>query len=264
MIKGYSQPLSPLGLANLVKAPPWHYAGTVLAIDFWADPTQAQAVMPPGMRADPEGRATGFFIEWQATASSDQAYLDPVGSQYREFFVLLAASLDGEAVATCPYIFVDQDVSLVRGLIQGYPKVMGSIHLTRAFTVPSLAAPVVGPGGRFAGTLAAKDRRLAEGQVTLRETSEEGPRHTAFPIVNLRYFPRLEAGQHHNPAVYELLRQRWENRTLSTIWQGDADLQFFGSPHHELAALTPVKVGHGYRYDMAITIQDAEVVRKFN
>ena len=37
-----------------------------------------------------------------------------------------AARFQGEPVAYCPFIFVDQDVSLMRGLIQGWPKQFGT------------------------------------------------------------------------------------------------------------------------------------------
>jgi hypothetical protein len=65
---------------------------------------------------------------------------------------------------------VDADFALARGLYQGYPKKLGSIHQTRPHPF-GRAAPRIGPGGRFAGTLAAADRRLAQAVVTLREES---------------------------------------------------------------------------------------------
>ena len=35
---GYSLPLSPGGRASLVPAPPWHYVGDFLVVEYWADP----------------------------------------------------------------------------------------------------------------------------------------------------------------------------------------------------------------------------------
>jgi len=35
MLQGFTVPLSPQGEANLASAPPWHYAGDVLAVEFW-------------------------------------------------------------------------------------------------------------------------------------------------------------------------------------------------------------------------------------
>jgi hypothetical protein len=46
MLKGYTVPLSPFGKANLVAAPPWHYSGDVIALEFWTDPAAANATVP--------------------------------------------------------------------------------------------------------------------------------------------------------------------------------------------------------------------------
>src|SRR3984885_12458702 len=84
--------------------------------------------------------------------------LDPVRSQYREFYIALACQLGDQPVARCPFCWVDKDFSLVRGLIQGYPKKMGSIAMTRAFSVGQ-ATPGTAKGSQFGGTLAAAARR---------------------------------------------------------------------------------------------------------
>ncbi len=262
MLKGYSTPLSPLGRANLVPAPPWHYAGQLLVIDYWADPDAVRAHLPPGLLpgADP-GACAALFVEWQACTDGGDELLDPVRAQYREFFVLCSATFEGTPVLTCPYIFVDQDVSMLRGLIQGYPKVLGSVHITRSLDLPGRAAARLEAGSVFAGTLAVKDRRLAEGKVTLEHESPSGPTHMQAPIVNLRHFPRLTAGEHDRPAVLELVRMNWRDQHIGRCWTGEAHLEFFDAPNQELSALRPQRLGKGFRYDMAITINDAEQLR---
>jgi hypothetical protein len=49
MLKGYTVPLSPRGIANLATKPPWHYAGTIVAVEFWTDPGAAAATLPDGL-----------------------------------------------------------------------------------------------------------------------------------------------------------------------------------------------------------------------
>ena len=44
---------------------------------------------------------------------------------------------------------------------------------------------------------------MAWGAVTLERQSDDGPTHNAPTIVNVRHFPRLEAGRHEQPAVHE-------------------------------------------------------------
>jgi acetoacetate decarboxylase len=43
--------------------------------------------------------------------------------------------LDGKKVVRVPYIWVDNDLSFARGHIQGFPKKLGVISVTRAVTV---------------------------------------------------------------------------------------------------------------------------------
>src|SRR5439155_7283121 len=187
-LEGYSLPRTPAGRSSLVPAPPWHYAGEVLVLEYWADPAAAAAVLPPRLEpyAEDPGRAAALFVDWQWCTDGGDELDDPVRGQYREFFVVVNATLDGELVTTCPYIWVDKDVALVRGWIQGFPKKLGRIELTRSFALTSPAAPQDGPGGRFAGTLTANEQRLAWGAVTLERESETGPTHNDPPLPNVR------------------------------------------------------------------------------
>jgi hypothetical protein len=74
---------------------------------------------------------------------------------------MLSVSLDGEVVSYFSFIWVDQDIALMRGFTQGWPKQIGSLWITRAYDLPSKASPVMGPGGQFGATLAVKDRRFS-------------------------------------------------------------------------------------------------------
>lgn len=151
-LRGFSWPLSPTGQSSLAPMPPWHYAGDLIVVEYWADPAKVAQYLPEGLEPDEDaGYSTAHFADWQAATDDGQEPLDPVRSQYTEFFILLAARWRGEKVNYCPYIFVSQDVSLARGVAQGLPKQMGQIHLTRAYGVSNPATPALAPGGRFGG-----------------------------------------------------------------------------------------------------------------
>ena len=68
--------------------------------------------------------------------------------QYKEFFIVVNAMLGDEHVTTCPYIWVDRDFALIRGWIQGFPKKLGEVDMTRSFGLDCRAE-----GRTFAGTL---------------------------------------------------------------------------------------------------------------
>src|SRR4029079_19089055 len=97
---------------------------------------------------DDPGRAAALFVDWQSCSEGGDEPLDPVRSQYREFFLVVNALLDGEPVTTCPYIWVDTDFALVRGWIQGFPKKLGRIDMTRSFGIDCRDE-----GRQFAGRL---------------------------------------------------------------------------------------------------------------
>jgi acetoacetate decarboxylase len=237
--------------------------GDFLVIEYRADPAAVAAVLPDGLEPYPDdpGRAAALFVDWQSRSEAGGELLDPARGQYREFFLVVNALLDGEHVTTCPYIWVDRDFALARGWVQGFPKKLGSIWITRTFGLDCLADPGLRAGSAYGGTCSAHERLLAEGTVTLERLSEAGPTHNDPPLVNVRHFPRLEAGRHDEPAVHELVRARSRDRAISPIWEGPATLALHDAPGEEHAALAPVEVGSGFRFTFAYTVDDLETVR---
>ncbi|GHJ42090.1 acetoacetate decarboxylase family protein [Streptomyces sp. TS71-3] len=257
---GYSLPLSARGTAQIVAAPPWHYVGDLVGVEFWTSPDAAEAALPAGLISDPSTAGHGYacFIDWQFSGDH-QEYLDPVRSQYSEFLILLDARFDDTAVAWCPFIYVDNDAALARGWFQGFPKKMGTIRQTRAFSVASQAGPVVGAGGAFGASMSAAGHRLAEAKITLKQSGTTLPA-LGRPIVNLRHFPRLSAGQYANPAVHELTQSILDTPQVANVWTGSGDLSFFPAPGEELADLKIQRTGIGFRGSLSYTVTDLKIL----
>jgi len=250
-LTGYSLPLTQTGRSSLVPPPPWHYSGDFLIVEFRTDPEAARALLPPELEGGEHlGAAAAIFVDWQSCSESGEELLDPVRAQYKEFFVVLAAEYRGEPVTRCPFMWVDQGMPLVRGLVQGFPKKPGSIWMTRPVTVGK-AGPRLEPGGSFGASLAGNDRRLAEATLTLTAPSREGPTVNSPPLWNTRLFPAWEADGE------PLLEHVWaggEDREISPVWEGDATLRFFASPADELVDLAPTEVGKGFWFSFGYTV----------
>lgn len=261
MLKGFFTPLSPTGRSSLAPLPPWHYAGDLIVVEYWADPAKVASYLPEGLEPDEDaGYCTAHFTDWQAATNGGDEPLDPVRSQYTEFFVLIAARWRGEKVNYCPYIFVTQDVSFARGLAQGLPKQMGQVHMTRVYGVTNPATPALAAGGRFGATLSWNGRRLVEARVTLTAPQQGRAGLPSRPYVGLRVFPDLEQGHHDKPLVMQLVRGGATNVQVATGWTGDADLRFLPCEEHELPDLAPVRVGAGHRFTMGLTITGVTVL----
>lgn len=264
MLHGFTLPLSPLGKANIVGAPPWHCSGDAIAIEFWTDADAASAILPPGLAPDPVncGRIVALFVDWQFTGANEEL-LDPARYQYREFYILVDAHWREKPVFWTPYIFVDNDSSMARGWVQGCPKRLGNIFQTRTFAAPGPAAAPIAAGTKFGASVSVHGQRLANGRLTLRRELAVAPAMLERPSVNLRYFPNLVAGQHHRPAVNELVMAVNDDLAIIDVWSGDAELAFPVAIGEELHDLSPTKIGTGYRFSMSSSISDVKILEDF-
>lgn len=255
--KGYTTPLSPDGSAALVPAPPWHYCGDFLIVEYQTDPDAVVALLPKELEpaADP-GAVAAIFADWQCCSTGGAELLDPVQGQYKEFFLVVGCTYQGQPMSRCVYIWVDKDFAMYRGWIQGFPKKLGSVHMTRTYPVGK-ATPRLAPGARFGATCTAGSREIARAVVTLRGVSKDGPTVNAPPMANTRHFPAYDGLV---PDVFELVRSGGQDREVTEIWEGDAELTLGTHTIEPLQAIAPRTIGKGYRFTFAYTVHGGQVL----
>jgi hypothetical protein len=246
-LKGFMSPLSPEGRASVVPAPPWHYSGDLLTIEYRTDPKAVAAWLPDSIEPADEdpGAVAVVFADWQSCSDSFEELLDPARSQYKECFVVVRCKFRGEHYSRCIAIWVDKDFALARGWHQGYPKKLGSIWMTRPVRYGK-AGPRLEPGGRFGASVSVHDRRIIDAHFTITSPSDSAGFVNALPMLHNRYFPSIESGE--KPSMDELVTMKsfdWEG---SEVWQGEADLTFGDSPVEELTSIAPREmIGAYYR-----------------
>jgi acetoacetate decarboxylase len=257
-LRGYTAPLSPDGRAGIVPAPPWHYVGDFTLVEYRADPDAVAALLPPELEADPDdpGAMAAIFADWQSCTDDCHELADPVRCQYKELFLVVACAYQGEKASRCVYIWVDKDFAMYRGWIQGFPKKLGEIHMTRSYPFGIPGAPLQ-PGTRFGATCTANGRQIARAVVTLTGVSEGGPTVNAPPMHNTRHFPAYDGFK---PDVFELVRGGGYDRQVSEVWEGDAELCLSPDTIEDLRAIAPLEVGKGFRYSFAYSVHGGEVV----
>jgi acetoacetate decarboxylase len=242
---GFFYPRTPSGQASLLPSPPWFYSGDLLTVEFRTDPEVVAGLLPAplGPADDDPGAVAMIWADWQSCSASREELLDPVRAQYKEAFVVVRCSYQGRLYSRCAYIWVDTDFAMLRGIHQGYPKKLGSIHQTRPHPMPQ-AAPSIATGQSFGATLAAGDRRLAEAVVTLREPSDSNGFVNANPMAHHRWLPAIDgAGQAHD----ELIESGASEVSVGETWSADVDhFALLPSPTEELDALRPVEIIGGY------------------
>ena len=167
-LRGYFHPKTATGASSLIPSPPWRYSGDLLTVEYRTDPARVRELLPEPLELAEEdpGAVALIWADWQSCSTSGDELLDPVRAQYKEAFAVVRCRFRGQTYSRCVHIWVDKDFAIARGLHQGYPKKLGSIHQTRPH--PYGPAPRIEAGARFGATLAAADRRLAQAVVTWR------------------------------------------------------------------------------------------------
>jgi hypothetical protein len=241
----------------VVPSPPWHYSGDVLTLEYRTDPAKVAALLPPGVDLAPEdpGAVALIWADWQSCSDTGDELLDPVRSQYKECFVVVRCSRAGETYSRCVFIWVDKDFALARGWYQGYPKKLGTMWMTRPVTV-GRAGPRLAAGGVIAASLAANDRRLAEGRLTITGESDVGGYVNALPMLHSRWMPAIDPAA--PPSLDELVTMSSRDVELGPVFTGHADVRLFDAPGEELAALEPAEPIAGYWRQVGATFAGGE------
>jgi acetoacetate decarboxylase len=251
MLTGWTLPQTPSGRSAVVAPPPWHYSGELITVDFTAPPERVAALLPPGLEPSPDGAASMVFADWCSASDHDERVLaDPGIGQYHEAYVVLHARRDGRPAGRVPHIWVDSELSLLRGQVQGFPKKLGQVAMTRAVEL-GRGGVRKQPGSRFAAHVSAHGQRLVTAAVTLEGSADRPPRAVTLPLVHTRLFPSLDGD---TPAVHELAFGKIEGFEVGSVLTGPAELSFGTSEYDEIAALGPVTVGTGAVLSLAFSV----------
>lgn len=255
-LHGLTPPFTPSGASSLVPMPPWHYAGEIISLKFAVEVKRAQSLLPQAL-GQATGVAYGHFCDWQATTDGFEL-LDPVYAQYKEFFVLIETqdSQTAQKRLYCPFIWVDQDIAMVRGLMQGWPKKLGQIWMTRSYPLKHPAAAYREADCRMGASLAVKDRRLADLKLRLSGDAGEKLGFLDLPTCGLVSAPTIidkpSAGRQ------RLVKACVSQSLVGLLHHAQGALSFYESPHDELALLTPQSEVQASIGAFALTVTGAQ------
>jgi len=262
-LRGYTLPLSPEGRSSIVEPPPWYYGGEVMQLVFRAPKERAAELIPPPLELGPEpGKGIVWFVEWVSVSESnpDMAFVNPERAVYQECLIMIQCSFRGEPGYIVPYIWVDNDFTLMRGFVQGFPKKLCRIYRTKLYDLnPKVGGK--GVGAKVKGICEAHGERIVEGSLVFARQADP----SELPQVRfylMRHFPDIEDPS--KPAVHELAVSRVSDFAVADVWAGDAELRFFESAVEEAASLSPVEMLGGFYHAIGLTITGGEVIHRYN
>src|ERR1700709_1629142 len=99
-VQGFFYPRTASGRASLIPAPPWHYSGDLLTVEWRTDPARVAELLPAplSLAEDDPGAVALIWADWQSCSSSREELLDPVRAQDKEAFAPVRCSYPGQAL----------------------------------------------------------------------------------------------------------------------------------------------------------------------
>ncbi|MDP3209850.1 MAG: acetoacetate decarboxylase family protein [Rhodoglobus sp.] len=259
-LHGFLPPLTPTGTSSLVPQMPWYYSGTLLTVEYLTDPANVRALLPDDIDLAPEepGAVAIIWADWQSCSEGGLELLDPIRSQYLEAFVVVRCSYEGTVYSRCVAIWVTKDFAIGRGWFQGYPKKLGSVHVTRVFN-HGKASPRLEAGAQLGASLSAYDHRLASAVVTLREPAESNGFVNGHRMLHNRFMPSISQGQ--GMSLDQLVTMGGIDADLGQAWRGDAELVLGDSQWDELDSILPVEeILGGYYREVGVTFAGGDLI----
>ena len=259
-LHGFLPPFTPSGHSAIIPEMPWYYSGTLLTVEYRTDPANVRAILPDDIDLAPEdpGAVALIWADWQSCSEGGAELLDPIRSQYLEAFAVVRCAYEGVTYSRCVAIWVTKDFAIARGWFQGYPKKLGSAHVTRIFN-HGKASPRLEAGAKLGATLSAYDHRLASAIVTLREPVEKNGFVNGHPMLHNRWMPSIERGK--GMTMDQLVTMGGVDADLGQAWKGDAELVLGDSQWDELASILPVQeIIAGYYREVGVTFAGGTLI----
>ncbi|GIS99028.1 MAG: hypothetical protein CM1200mP26_07410 [Acidimicrobiales bacterium] len=201
---------------------------------------------------DDPGAVAVIWADWQSCSDDFNEVVDPDRLQYKECFVVVRCTYQGQTYSRCVYIWVDKDYAMC-GPCQGYPKKLGDIWVTRPVTVgraglvsnPAAASAL--PARPTASTYRSRIHdHWPQRPLWIRERLADDPP----PI-----FPGYRGGRHRFTARTGTMQGY--DAEVSPAFTGDVDLRVFESPVEELDRLAPREMIAGYWRSVSASWKEA-------
>ena len=127
----WTGPFTKSGKSALVAEGPWIYALDAIAVHAVCEREELEHILPEGLK--PTGEIYIYFADIISKSPSfpELNYQAPGLVQYKELAIFTKVKFEGKNYAYCPFMYVDNDVSLLRGYVAGFPKKMAVIDITK-------------------------------------------------------------------------------------------------------------------------------------
>ena len=258
-IDAFTLPITRSGLSQIVPPPPWVYAIEMIGVKAHFNQSKLKDLVPQPLETfDGEGFVYIAKIYTVSGNRWEMLYEDPEETKYMETVVALKARYKNSIYTYFPYMWVDKDLPLVRGLLLGYPKKLAIISMSEFH---KLLENYSGPssGIKMGGYALRNGKEIIRIKITLREKTDSPPIPFG-PIIQFRRFPSVIEGTD----VYELGQVVSSDFKVGEIWKGEGELKLNDSVNDELGLLEVDKIDGGYYFTWAFKQLGIKILEKLS
>jgi acetoacetate decarboxylase len=254
----FTLPPTNSGKSQIVFQPPWYYGVTYIGAHVKFTKESAEKVIPRFLSTDGEGWV--YIAEFISTSEDnwDYMYQDPDLVQYMEGAIGLKVNFEGKNYLYFPFMWVDKDWALVRGWLDGYPKKIAKIamtklhHLLPKYNKPERGLKMGGYAVRGGGV-------MFRMQVELEERTESLPLKNFGPFLNIRRFPSRGEGE---VDLYEIVSRVRDETKYGEIWKGKGNVELGGYVNDEVNLLEIERTIGGYHYTLYFKVTTTQLISK--
>ncbi|MEM3221695.1 MAG: acetoacetate decarboxylase family protein [Saccharolobus sp.] len=252
--KDFTIPITKSGKSQIVFEPPWYYGVTYIAAHVKFSEDSANQLLPDFLKTNGEGWV--YVAEFISTAESnwDYMYQEPDLVQYMEGAIGLKVNFNGNSYLYFPFMWVDKDWALVRGWLDGYPKKIAKISMTRLHPLlPKYNKPE--PGLKLGGYVVRSGGSMFRLQIELTEKVNSLPQLGQF--LSIRRFP--SRGENEED-LYEVVSRVRDESVLGEIWKGKANLELGCYVNDEVNLLKVENILGGYYYTVYFKVTKTKLL----
>lgn len=220
-----------------IPQPPFYYG-----VDYVGVHVELEGVdkfLPRELKSTGEGWI--YVSEFVSVSGEDweKIWTDPYFTQYREAAIAVKVMFQGKNYLFFPFMWVDKDWALIRGWLNGYPKEIARIEMSKFHPLlPRYSKPEAGV--KLGGYVIRGKDALLKVVVELTEISNTPPPSSFGPTLTYRYFPAIGDGS----SVREFAKVIKSEGKTGTIWKGRGGVELGGA----LGEIKVKKVMGGYFY----------------
>ncbi|HXW36308.1 MAG TPA: acetoacetate decarboxylase family protein [Nitrososphaerales archaeon] len=212
-----------LGDASAVEPGPWHYGADYITVYFEGERSKLRSLVPHSFEVN-DITCMAYVCEIVSVAEgrADLVSSAPERTVYNEAAIGVKCSFAGKPGIYFPVMWVTTEWSLLRGLLNGYPKRLAdAVHMTKLHPLnPGLKK--LGVGTVLSGYCVKGPEQELRVSVSLERQGAASDLISFGATYGMRNFPSTDTSQSSVREAVEIMKS---NSTNSDVWLGRGSLE---------------------------------------